>query len=388
MKLNNFLNKTSVVQIAILLVLTMVIFLPIKLTAIAFHDITDYPTYIDNAKDISANPVFWKHVASNPGWMMQLLAVKEVFRFSHWKAALLVQLANQGLLALGLFLLTCRVISKNNRWLPIALPLAIMIAAPVFLLALKDGRLYFGYLGINSYHNPTTFALKPYAMLLFYITSLAFLSRKMSTFQNLLCLMSLAASTLIKPNFTISLLPAAGIIFIINLLRKKKFAWKSLLFLVFLPALLILGAEYLLTFTSSEVGVIFAPFVVMRNSSNFLLLKFILSIWFPILVLILFWKDAKNHFPLMMAWLTFFFGAAYTYFLAEGGWRIFHGNFTWSGEITSFILFVVSSLFFFQRIQLNQPDKKWGYTAILGFMPHIVCGVIYYIYCLTNNTYF
>ncbi|MDP2965949.1 MAG: hypothetical protein Q8N39_07955 [Pelolinea sp.] len=385
--MKQYFNKTSVIQIAILLLLTLAIFMPITLAEIADHDITDYSTYLDIAKDISVNPKYWSEVSSNPGWTMMVLAVRNVLSIRHWKAALIVQMANQGLLALVLFFLAKEVSPERNRWLSVALPLGIMLAAPFFLIALKDHRLYFGYLGINSYHNPTTIALKPYALALFFISAFALEKEKTPTFQAIICLLSVVLSTLIKPSFIICLLPAAGIYFLVNLIRQKVFDWRTILFCIFIPSISVLAREYLGTYTAGDISVIFNPFVVMKNSSDFLLIKFLLSIWFPFIVLITYWKKALEFFAIRLAWLTFFFGASYTYLLAEGGWRIFHGNFTWSGEISLFILFVVSALFFFEQMKIKPLTKKWILVFIVCFLPHFISGLIYYGYCLMNNIY-
>ena len=347
--MKQYFNKTNLIQIAVLLLLTFAIFMPITLAEIAFHDITDYPTYLDIAKDISVNPKYWSEVASNPLWTAMVLAVRNLLSIQHWKAALIVQMLNQGLLALVLYFLAKKILPKRDSLLPVVLPLGIMIATPIFLIAFRDQQFYNGYIGINSYHNPTTFALKPYVLILFFISAHALEKARIPTYQAITCALAVVVSSLIKPSFTICLLPAVGLYFLVRLFRRKAVDWKAILFCLFLPAILVLAYGYMATYTDGEVSVAFIPFAVMKNSSSFLLPKFFLSIWFPLVVLIAYWKRATENLPLMLAWLTFFFGASYTYLLAEGGWRIFHGNYTWSGEISLFVLFAVSTLFFFSQ---------------------------------------
>lgn len=386
-KIMCYFNKTSIIQIAVLLLLTLVIFMPITLTKIAFHDISDYPTYIDNAKDIIDNPKYWSEVSSNPGWVMMVLAIRNFLSIQVWKAALIAQMANQALLALVLFFLAKDILPERNRWIPIVLPLGIMLSAPVFLLALSDQRFYLGYLGINSYHNPTIFSLKPYAIITLFISAFALERKKISTFQAIICFLAVLFSTLVKPSFIICLLPAIGIFFIWNIMRRNAFDWKVILFCIFLPSIFVLAYEYLSTYTGGDVGIKLIPLVVMKNSSDFLLIKFLLSIWFPLAVLITYWKKAAEYFPLKLSWLVFFFGASYSYLLAESGWRIFHGNFTWSGEICMFVLFAVSTLFFFGQKNRTASIRKWVIILTFGFFPHILCGLIYYGYTLLNNIY-
>ena len=385
--MKQYFNKTNVIQIVILILLTLAIFMPITLAEIAYHDITDYPTYLDIAKDISVNPKYWSEVASNPLWTMMVIAVRNIFSIHHWKAALILQMVNQGFLALILFFLAKQVLPERSSWLPVVLPLGIMLAAPIFLVAFKDQQLYFGYIGINSYHNPTTFALKLYVVVLFYISAFALEKERIPAFKTIICLLAVILSTLMKPSFIICLLPAAGLSFLVSLIKQKAIDWKTILFCVFIPSILVLTYEYLSTYTTGDVNVAFSPFIVMKNSSDFLLFKFLLSIWFPLVVLITYWKKALEYFPLKLAWMTFFFGVSYTYLLAEGGWRIFHGNYTWSGEICSFVLFTVSAMFFFGQMDKTLPKKKWAVSLVVGFLPHMLCGLIYYGYCLLNNTY-
>lgn len=385
--MKQYFNTTNIIQLVILLLLTLAIFLPITLTEIAFHDITDYPTYLEDVENISVNPKYWSNVTSNPLWVAMVLAVKNLFSIRPWKAALIVQLVNQGFLALILFYLVKQASPERNSYIPIILPLGIMIAAPFFLIAFKDQQFYNGYLGINSYHNPTIFALKPYALVFFLISSIAIANEWIPANKMIFGLFAAILSSLMKPSFTICLLPAVGLFYLASFINKKALDRKAILLYIFLPSILVLAYEYFSTYTSGDVSVEFLPLVVMRNSSNFLLFKFVLSIWFPLIVLINYWKSAMADMPLKLAWATFFFGASYSYLLAEGGWRIFHGNFTWSGEISLFVLFTVSAIFFFSQMEKTFSKTKWTITLLVGFMPHIVCGFVYYAYCLLNNIY-
>ena len=52
----------------------------------------------------------------------------------------------------------------------------------------------------------------------------------------------------------------------------------------------------------------------------------------------------KSH-GLSLAWLSFFFGCAYAYLLAESGPRAMHGNFWWSAQVSLFVLFFESVRF-------------------------------------------
>ena len=169
-----------------------------------------------------------------------------------------------------------------------------------------------------------------------------------------------------------------------------------------LPAIVTLGLQILL-FSSSE-GFIFAPLAVIYswtrinpNAPNDMFLKFLLSILFPLLVYIFYFKAAVKTLYLNLAWVVFAFGAAYMYLLAEGGERLAHANFTWSAICALFILFIVSTTFLIQQTrwkmvlpsQTDSPIEarsfnsgllSWAKISILVCVLglHIISGIYWY----------
>jgi hypothetical protein len=102
---------------------------------------------------------------------------------------------------------------------------------------------------------------------------------------------------------------------------------------------------------------------------------------------------AKKTLEINLAWLTFFFGAFYFYFLAEGGEsaRTYSANFAWSSQLTLFVLVFVSLVFFLkqfnfkaqlnyllQRKFVNLDQKVW--LGIFIFFLYFVGGIVYLIY--------
>ncbi len=384
-----YLTKTSVLQAGILLLLTFALFFPVTLVKTAFHDLNDIRTYTYYARSIAEGTEPWSAVGSHPGWAALVIAVYRVFGIEKmWQAVLAVQMGAQLLLALVLYGMARSALPDAKPWLFIALPLALMIATPVFLLALEDGLYYFGYVGITSYHNPTNNVLKPLALLLIPWAVRWAEGKRLAPAEILLMALLVLASTLIKPNFLICLLPAVGIQSLARLIRRESIDWRGLVLGLGIPSVLVLGYEYLQAGFADSGGIILLPFAVMKNFSGWLGLKALLSVWFPLLVTILYWLQARKDAGLVLGWLAFAFGAGYTYLLAEGGNRIFHGNFVWSGEIALFCLFVLSALFFFRQRAGGRADKKWLAALLAGFLLHILAGIIYYAYTLMNNTYF
>jgi len=190
----------------------------------------------------------------------------------------------------------------------------------------------------------------------------------------LLCVIT----TLAKPNFTMNLLPALGIYTLYRMWMKQYIDWRMLLVGFLLPCSLVLGWQFVFTYQlganmASDQKVIFAPFAVYRLYSDWLFPKFTLSILFPLGILLLYHREACRKVSIQLAWLIFLVGAFYSYFMAEQGKNLGAGNFTWNAQIGLFILFVVTTLFFVQRVYPNQrlsgeeSDKKSRTKVWLGW---------------------
>ena len=79
---------------------------------------------------------------------------------------------------------------------------------------------------------------------------------------------------------------------------------------------------------------------------------------------------------LQLAWLSFLLGAFYSYTLVESAkWSA--GNFTWSGNITAFTLFVGSVVFWLR--QLSVKDSGLG-----SFQLALLCGTLLAFHVLSG----
>ena len=280
--------------------------------------------------------------------------------------------------------------------------LCLLMITPLNVLTWEAHNLYFGYIGINVYHNPTSVLLKPLALLVYLAAVAVFSAGDESSrmrVRNMLPFWVIGGITLLctlaKPNFVIAFLPALGIMAMIWLWQRKKIDWLGLVGGIVLPAVGLLAWQYLATYSSDrvladEAGILFAPFLVYGRESDDLLLKFILSIAFPLAVYMLYYRRARQDWSLNLAWLTFGCGAFFTYFFAESGVRLQDANFAWSGQVTLFVLYAVSATFFigqaFDRRSTYQIHKKLTPFVICGviFFIQVVCGILWYSLHLTQ----
>jgi hypothetical protein len=279
---------------------------------------------------------------------------------------------------------------KYWDWLRASVAVSLTFVAPVMLLAFWDGSYYYGYIGLANYHNPTIHLLKPFALLSFMYASRAAAGERSKWGSIALAAFWMILSSWIKPNYTFAILPALGLVIGIRLWQRIRVDWKMMLFGFFLPGLLSLFFQWLIAYYYGDPGegIIFAPFQVEGAYSHNLALKFFLSALFPLLILIIARRSLLKDSNLLVGWTGFLVGGAQFYLLAEGGERMLHGNFRWSGQIMLFLLFAVTARWLLKekilagRMQLS--EKVISYSAYLA---HLAGGVAYYIYCMTSIHY-
>ena len=379
-------KKESLLSLIALCVVTLAIFLPMNYAMVYSHPHNDFHDHIAFARELGEGGKIPEHIRAHPVWQISLLIVHRLSGVSFEAAAVLVQMALQLVLAILLYVAFHAWLPDKKPLLLAALSLTAMLVAQIMLLAFQDGLFYLGYIGSNTHHNPTVNMLKPFALMLFVYSVGLVQGRRFAWYHSVLAALLVGISTLVKPNFILCLLPAVGIFLLWRLVKKQPFDWLFTVLGLGLPAAAVLAWQFLATYGGGQPGILFAPLAVMRAFSGHLLVKFILSIWFPALVTLVYFRQAKDSPLLLLGWAVFAIGAAFTYLLAEGGERFMHGNWGWSGEIAMFILFVAAIAFFFQQMKSGK-NSTWWCLFSFGFAPHIVAGVIYYIYTLSSGTF-
>jgi len=270
---------------------------------------------------------------------------------------------------------------------------AIMFVAPVALFAMYDGHFFMGYIACSVYHNPTVSVLKPLALLHFLIVSNSINNESENRISYaMLCVVTILAVTA-KPSYILNAVPAILFFALMKYWAKDKFPYVAMAIYFVLPAMLILFLQYLFSYSSEEThsSVIFAPLKLFKKqsplASDFIFLKLLLSIGFPLAVTVCFIKESIKDTKLMFAWLMTLFGMLQVYLFVETGVRMYHGNFLWSGQVAVFILFVASAalLFKLQKLQ-HYPEVRikfcWSVFAL-----HTICGGLWYYYNLIGSRF-
>lgn len=260
----------------------------------------------------------------------------------------------------------------------------VSIASPIFIFSYFDGLFYLGYIVPSTiYIIPTQVLLKLSSFWLFVLSASLF--NKSSGKITVIFIGLVLLNGLSKPNWLIVMVPTLFLVAMYKVYARQYINWKAVFF-ISISAVAVLGWQYYFKFIDPAAPIyksniiITAPFEVWRHYSNFVYLKIILSIVFPLYVLFLYLRQSQKDFYLIYAWLLFTVGIIYTGFLGESGPNLWAGNFIWSGEIACFALFISSTAFFFKNIFVpNKFNNLASCIGIILFFAHVLCGIIYYV---------
>jgi hypothetical protein len=374
-------SRAHVVAASMLAVLTSAVY-----GSISWH-------MIIGQSDSAAHVSFAQHLNDTghnlaPHFLFQALVVA-VFHATPLRsfqvAGLVVVLVFYALTAVLIYFLLFKIVHDRS---PLGrAPVLFTIALATILVEPLEwtGAYGIGWFWPTTYDNPTSTVSKPFSLIAFVFSAWCLSHRgKLGLWLSGIFAIATAAAVLSKPSFIICILPAAGLIALIRLIRGRNLSLGLLIAGLFIPAAAVLGWQYYETYAGTAGSVeyrdriIWAPLVVMRYHSTHLFSKLLASIAFPLLVAALYWKRARRDLPLILAWLSFLFGLLYSYALAEKV-RTFAGNFLWSGYAAIFVLFVASVMFWLGKLAVK-PATVWGWTRNClcagAFLLHAASGAV------------
>jgi hypothetical protein len=379
-------------MILLLAAATAALSAPIYYRRIVFPVDTDYGSHIRFAEEWLRGQGFEPLTASHPLLQYFLIGMRLASRgrLGLYAALIIVQVAVQAATALILYFWLGSADRRGWDALRGFMALSLTFVAPVMLLAPLDGLYYFGYIGMANYHNPTVHLLKPLALLSVMHAFHAVEGRESSAWQMALAALWIILSAWVKPSYALSILPALALCAAVRWHLKQSVDLRMLLFGFFLPAALMLAAQWLIAYRFGDPGesIILAPFRMESAFSGFLLPKFLLSCAFPFAVLYLARRSLLSDARLLVGWTGLLSGIAQLYLLAEGGERLLHGNFRWSAQIMLFLLFAITARWFLRDGLLNRALKGWQRMAAwCVYLAHLGGGIVYYIYCMVSVRY-
>ena len=247
------------------------------------------------------------------------------------------------------------------------------------------------YLGVftpNPFHNATYMAARPFAILAFfkYGELLPVYEQPNAVREHkrdyILFAIYLLLATMTKPSFTIVLVGAAGILMLWRMFRGR-----------FIPTFMDLLYQFRGVFVpqeGQEGGIGFTFGHVWAQYCGNLPLAIGLAIGFPILVLLLNYKELHKDSIYRFSWQVYVMSFLMAFFLYEKGFREMDFNFSWGYMYGIFFAFV-GALLVLLRATANADTRKRRIVVAVQWMAylwHLVCGVYYFWGFLQGAMYY
>ncbi len=256
---------------------------------------------------------------------------------------------------------------------------------------LTNFKFYLPQGGPNVWHNPTFIFVRPFGLLTFYLFIKAFEAIKSGKdYKKKLFWFSLVLviSCIAKPNYAFVLLPAMGILTLIELSNNFVHKLKTIgipLLLSVLPAGIILILQFVYvtgTFASGNVYTII-KFGSQFNMSFWVSIKAIISLLsIPILVFVTFgYKYIKREPAYILSVLTVFIGFLQYYFLYQTGPS--HGDYFWGYGLSAHLAIFVSLGLLFK----HNANKLLINSSIVIYLFQLYYGLQYFIGILLGQDF-
>ena len=248
----------------------------------------------------------------------------------------------------------------------------------------------------NIWHNPTTIAVRPIALLVFVLVASMVIKSREEEFENNIPVgkafaagFLLILSCLAKPSFVQVFYPGIFTLMVIWLImfKGKNLRTAIQLMLMCLPSLVVMILQFVIAFYSgngNSGGITIAPFEVAGARTPSIPISMLLLLAFPVLMVILTairrsltWGDA-------LAWLMLLWGTVWRLLLAEKGERMYHGNFTWGYMLAVYLVWYAAvrsylKLYFSEQMTGNKRGVGFVLATIVLAL-HLVSGIYYLIY--------
>jgi hypothetical protein len=255
-----------------------------------------------------------------------------------------------------------------SSFILVAVTLGLMMTAPItwFTPRLNPSGLTLP-IYTSSYYSPTLDLMRPFAVLVFLalLRLWAGRPRRWLWWTAGLALFTVLA-TLAKPSYTTAILPAAVLVMAYSFVRAFPTNRALLIGSFVLPAVLVLGWQYLhlygsapqpgsyeaMVYGTAQPKLVFSPFelylVWWKMPWIQIILEFLLSIAFPAAVYLMYWPESRRSFALNLAWLAFGAGAGIAYLFIEVPMQG-NANVVWGAQVTLFVLFAASAGFLLRQ---------------------------------------
>lgn len=277
--------------------------------------------------------------------------------------------------------------------------LILNLVMPCYVRGIADGR-YIGMESASIWHNSTYIVMKMLGLccILYYGKLAGAYQQGMFVKQWFVFTLLLSACTAVKPSFLVVFAPVMAIFLLIDLLQKTPFQRVFLLgSTVFLPMLVVLFQNMVLFSKETGNGWEIRPGYALTLHSGYPFLSAALSVLFPLILLLLSWKEIPNDRWLLLAWLMAAVGFLEVFLFTETGSRASDGNFMWGYSFAILLIFAVALARWAESAKrmLREENRKRRYfhagmivVSGLALFWHLYCGIYFYTHLLQGVSYY
>lgn len=261
----------------------------------------------------------------------------------------------------------------------------------------------FRYLGVftaNPFHNATYMAARPFAVLAFLwygkllpVYEEGIHGNREKRRDYFLFSLFLLLATMTKPSFTLVLVGTAGLIMLFRLFRSGfgNFVPTLQLGFCFIPTFADLLYQYTGVFVpeeGAERGVGFCFGEVWAQYCENVPLAVCLAIGFPLLVLLLNYKELKKNTLYRFSWQIYLMSFAMAFLLYEKGFRKADFNFSWGYMYGIFFCHMGALLVLVKSMDERKQKPLLTGLQWLAYLAHLVCGFNYFYGLLRGQMYY
>lgn len=270
--------------------------------------------------------------------------------------------------------------------------IALMFITPIYV-PFFNPHVYLGQISSTVWHNPTNNAVKGFTLLIaILVVRLMNSYKETDKFvgkQEIIIAVLCVFTLFIKPSAMQILIPSIGLFILYKWLFAKEISTRLFFIYVMIlsiPTLIILQQTVSIFFSSTVTqnatrNVQFVLFGFWKQFTPNVYISCLISIAFPLFVLIAYYKEAIKDDFYILSLICFVVGYIESIILYDGQ----TGNFTWGVQLGLFLWFISSIILFTKKIVDFQDNKNERTKLIIGsilFSMHFLSGIYYYIYLL------
>lgn len=266
-----------------------------------------------------------------------------------------------------------------------------------FFLEWAHFQRYIGYQSASIWHNSTYICMKLLSvwMLLLYVKYEKTYKEGITIKEWLLFAVSLVIANGIKPNFCMVFAPVMALFLLIDLIKKTPFRKIFIFGSAVLPSLAVILWQNMVLFgDETGNGIVINPGYTLSLRGNHPKITFILSIAFPLFILLFTIRDLYKDKFYSFAWIMWLVSFLEVFLFTEAGKRAKDANFLWGYSIGIFFITIMAVLKWIEKIKVKEGLFKYNairFIFLFGggaiFLYQTYCGIFFFIGLLQGNSY-